>query len=37
MYNLQFRFREKHSTNDALIDITETIRSALDDDKTTGP
>ena len=26
IYNLQFGFREKHSTNHALIDITETIR-----------
>ena len=34
IYNLQFGFRDKHSTNHALIDITETIRSALDNDKT---
>ena len=34
IYNLQFGFRDKHSTNHTLIDITETIRSALDNDKT---
>ena len=34
IYNLQFWFREKHSTNHALINITESIRSALDNDKT---
>ena len=34
IYNLQFGFREKHSTNHALINITESIRSALDNDKT---
>ena len=30
IYSLQFGFRKKHSTNHALIDITETIRQALD-------
>ena len=30
IYNLQFGFREKHSTNHALISITEKIREALD-------
>ena len=34
IYDLQFGFREKHSTNHALINITETIRSALDNNKT---
>ena len=29
IYSLQFGFRKKHSTNHALIDITETIRQAL--------
>ena len=29
-YNLQFGFGEKHSTTHALIEITETIRKALD-------
>ena len=29
VYSLQFDFRKKHSTNHALIDITETIRQAL--------
>ena len=33
IYSLQFGFRKKHSTNHALIDITETIRQALDDKK----
>ena len=33
IYSLQFGFREKHSTNHALIDITETIRLALDNKK----
>ena len=32
IYALQFRFRKKHSTNQALIKITETIRKALDID-----
>ena len=27
---LQFGFRAKHSTNHALIDITENVKSALD-------
>ena len=30
IYSLQFGFRKKHSTNHAMIDITETIRQALD-------
>ena len=34
IYELQFGFRAKHSTNHALINITETIRSALDSNKT---
>ena len=33
IYKLQFGFRKKHSTNHALIDITETIRKALDNGK----
>ncbi len=33
LYSLQFGFRKKHSTNHALIEITETIRQALDDKK----
>ena len=33
IYSLQFGFRAKHSTNHALIDITENIRSALDNKK----
>ena len=32
-YNLQFGFRKKHSTNHALIEITESIRKALDNNK----
>ena len=31
IYDLQFGFREKHSTNHALLHLTEDIRSALDD------
>ena len=30
IYNLQFGVRKKHSTNHALIEITENIRKALD-------
>ena len=30
LYKNQFRFRNKHSTNHALIDITEKIRDVLD-------
>ena len=30
IYPLQFGFRKNHSTNDALINITENIRSSLD-------
>ena len=33
IYSLQFGFRAKHSTNHALIDITENIRHALDNKK----
>ena len=33
IYNLQFGFRKKHSTNHAIIEITENIRKALDDKK----
>ena len=31
IYNLQFRFRQHYSTSQALINITENIRKALDD------
>ena len=34
IYELQFGFRERHSTNHALINITETIRDASDNNKT---
>ena len=33
LYDLQFGFRNKHSTSHTLIDITETIRKALDTNK----
>ena len=33
IYKLQFGFRKKHSTNHALIEITENIRKALDNNK----
>ena len=33
IYKLQFGFRKKHSTNHALVDITENIRKALDNGK----
>ncbi|MEO2220739.1 MAG: reverse transcriptase family protein, partial [Nitrosopumilus sp.] len=33
IYDLQFGFRAKHSTNHALISLTENIREALDDGK----
>ena len=33
IYQLQFGFRQKHSTNHALINITENIRNALDSGK----
>ena len=36
IYKLQFGFRSKHSTNHTLIDITETIRVALDSKKIAG-
>ena len=31
IYNLQFEFRQQHSTSHVLINITENIRKALDD------
>ena len=33
IYKLQFGFRSKHSTNHALIEITESIRKVLDEGK----
>ena len=33
LFSRQFRFRNKHSTNHALIDLRETIRKALDDNE----
>ena len=33
IYGLQFGFRKKHSTNLALLEITENIRKALDNGK----
>ena len=33
LFSRQFGFRNKHSTNHALIDLTETIRKALDDNE----
>ena len=33
IYKHQYGFRKKHSTNHALISITEQIRNALDDNK----
>ena len=36
LYSLQFGFRTKYSTNLSLIDITESIRSALDNRKVAG-
>ena len=32
-YSLQFGFRAKHSTNHALISITETIKESIDINK----
>ena len=32
IYNLQFVFRQQYSTSHALINITENIRKALDDE-----
>ena len=32
IYNLQFGFRQQYSTSHALINITENIRRALDDE-----
>ena len=31
-YPLQFEFRERHSTNHALISMTETIKNAIDNE-----
>ena len=36
LYSLQFGFRTKYSTNLTLINITESVRSALDDKKVVG-
>ena len=33
IYSLQFGFRKKHATNHALIEITEKVRKALDNDE----
>ena len=33
IFNRQFGFRQKHSTNHALIEITENVRKALDEGK----
>ena len=33
LFSRQFGFRNKHSTTHALIDLTETIRKALDDNE----
>ena len=33
IYNLQYGFRTGHSTNHCLLDLTENIRKALDDNK----
>ena len=33
LFSKQFEFRNKHSTTHALIDITETVRKALDDNE----
>ena len=33
LYNNKFGFRTKHSTNHALLQITETIRNAIDEGK----
>ena len=33
LYNLQFGFRQQYSASDALINITENVRKALDDGK----
>ena len=33
LYSLQFGFREKHSTNHALISMTEAIKSTIDNKK----
>ena len=32
IYNLEFGFRQQYSTSYALINITENIRTALDDE-----
>ena len=36
IYELQFEFRANHSTNHALISLTEDIRDALDNNNYTG-
>ena len=36
LFSKQFGFRNKHSTTHALIDITETVRKALDDNEFAG-
>ena len=36
IYNLQFGFTHQYSTSHALINITENIRKALDDDGNIG-
>ena len=33
IYNLQYGFRAGHSTNHCLLDLTESIRKALDNNK----
>ena len=33
IFSRQFGFRNKHSTNHALINLTETIRKAIDDNE----
>ena len=33
LFSRQFGFRNKHSTNHVLIDLTETIRKAIDDNE----
>ena len=33
IYDLQYGFRTSHSTNHCLLDLTENIRKALDDNK----
>ena len=33
LHSLQFRFREKHSTNHTLISMTEAIKSTIDNNR----